>query len=282
MGYGDKLMAIGDAWALHQADPGKRKVAIGNGVILDPQNMDLCWGLDHFLVTPETYDWEHPLWVHSYAGHRPYHDREAMKARLREQGFQVDTNPRLLKTAPNYAFNYNYRPTPAPLRLTPGEQAIAEEWSDRPPFVVLEAFIKKDAPPSKQWPVERFVEVARRLNDRIQVYQIAAPDRAPIGGVEMIRPRSFRGALPYLKAAALYIGPEGGLHHASAAMGTKAVVTFGGFTPPAVTGYDFHANLTGGAERFCGTRYGMCPHCAEHLDAISVDDVLAAADRLIS
>ena len=105
---------------------------------------------------------------------------------------------------------------------------------------------------------------------------------APLGPRKpQIRPRSFRESMAYLKAARLYIGPEGGLHHAAAAVGTRAVVVYGGFTSPLITGYAFQTQLTGGAAEACGTRYGLCPHCREHLDRITVAEVLAAARALL-
>lgn len=281
MSYGDRLMAIGDAWALHQADPQKRRVAIGDGQRLDESQPDLSWGLD-FLATAEDLQLGLDLpWVYSYPHHRPYIDYAAMRTALgwRWHLKHLGLGPtRLLR---HYIYNLAYRPTPAPIRLKPEEEALAAEWSTMP-FVALEPFIKTGAPPSKQWPVERFVEVARTLSREIKVYQISAPDSPALEGIPQIRPRSFRESMAYLKAARLFIGPEGGLHHATAAVGTRAVVVYGGFTSPLITGYAFHTQLTGGAEKACGTRRGMCPHCLKHLEGITVVDVLAAARRQLS
>jgi len=91
---------------------------------------------------------------------------------------------------------------------------------------------------------------------------------------------SFRHALAALSRASLYIGPEGGLHHGAAAVGIPAVVIFGGWIPPQVTGYDDHINLTGGAKNFCGS-LSSCDHCKEALDKISVDEVYSSAMSLI-
>jgi ADP-heptose:LPS heptosyltransferase len=114
------------------------------------------------------------------------------------------------------------------------------------------------------------------------VYQIAPPGRPGLTGFPLIRTNSFREAIAVLKASTLYVGPEGGLHHASAAVGTKAVVVFGGYISPKTTGYDFHECLTGGATRGCGTRRGMCEHCLKHLNRIAPEDVLRAARRLLA
>jgi ADP-heptose:LPS heptosyltransferase len=74
----------------------------------------------------------------------------------------------------------------------------------------------------------------------------------------------------------LYIGPEGGLHHGAAAVGIPAVVLFGGFIPPQVTGYKTHVNLTGGADFFCGSLQA-CKHCAEAMERIKSKHVCDAA-----
>ncbi len=281
MSYGDRLMALGDAWKRYQADPLRRKVAIGDGRQIDGAQADLLWGLD-FLATQADLEAGVPVsWVHSYPHHRPYIDYAAM---LRELGWRRHLRHfgfGLTRLLGHYRYDLSYRPTPAPIRLKPEELTLSEEWSQRP-FVALEPYIKTGAPPSKQWPVERFAEVARELSREIPVYQISAPDSPVLGGLPQIRPRSFRESLAYLHAARLYIGPEGGLHHGAAAVGTRAVVIYGGFTSPLITGYDFQVQLTGGAEYACGTRRGLCPHCAEHLGRISVAEVVGEARKLLA
>jgi len=276
MSYGDRLMALGDAWRQYQADPEKRRVAIGNGRSLDASHPDLSWGLD-FLADEQHLQRGEPVsWVYSYPHHRPYIDYAAMRKALgwRWHLRHIGLGPtRLLG---HYIYQLGYRPSPAPIRLKPEELTLAAEWSAKP-FVAIEPYIKPGAPPSKQWPVERFAEVARELSKEIAVYQISAPDSPVLSGLPQIRPRSFRESMAYLKAARLYIGPEGGLHHASAAVGTRAVVIYGGFTSPLITGYAMHTTLTGGARYACGTRRGLCPHCLEHLQRITVDEVLSAA-----
>jgi hypothetical protein len=57
------------------------------------------------------------------------------------------------------------------------------------------------------------------------------------------------------------------------------VVLFGGFIPPQVTGYPGHVNLTGGAVA-CGSLQ-RCSHCQAAMNAISVDEVHAAALGLL-
>jgi ADP-heptose:LPS heptosyltransferase len=91
--------------------------------------------------------------------------------------------------------------------------------------------------------------------------------------------QNFRHALSMMRRAKLIVTSEGGLHHGAAAMGVPAVVIFGGFIPPQVTGYDMHINLAHGEA--CG-RYTPCQHCKEAMEAISFEQVLGAVERLLN
>lgn len=280
MSYGDRLMAIGDAWKQYSADQQKRKVAIGDGKVIDQSHADLLWGLDFLAEPKDLIAGEQVSWVLSYPHHRPYIDYSTMKRQLGFKRHLQFFGFGLTRLLGHYCYDLGYRPTPAPIRLKPEELSLSQQWAEQP-FVLLEPHIKMGAPPSKQWPVERFAQVAAILSKEIPVYQISAPGSVALPGLPQIRPRSFRESLAYLQAARLYIGPEGGLHHGAAAMGTKAVVIYGGFTSPLITGYDIHVKLTGGATYACGTRRGMCPHCARHLDRIAVSEVLDNARQLL-
>jgi len=83
-----------------------------------------------------------------------------------------------------------------------------------------------------------------------------------------------------LARCSLYIGPEGGLHHGAAAVGTPAVVIFGGYIHPTTTGYAAHVNLFG-ADEACGNTT-ECQHCKLAMDAITVDQVYEAAKGILS
>ncbi|AXQ69203.1 hypothetical protein HOU02_gp522 [Caulobacter phage CcrBL9] len=279
MGIGDKMMAIGDAWKLHQEDPLKRKVAIGDGQIVDPTDNDLLWGLDFVARAGQTN--KDTPWVISHPGTRPYIDYRAMRRELIRQGRRPFKHKKLAAMLGKFIWNMDYRPTPAPIRLTTDEEMIVARWA-KEPFVAIEPYIKASAPVAKQWPIEYMTETVKRLRkEGIKVVQISAGGQPIIPGAVMAATRSYREALAVLKAASLYVGPEGGLHHGSAAMGTKAVVMFGGYISPLTTGYDFHVNLTGGAYEPCGHRDGVCPHCVEAMAQITPDLVIDHSLRLL-
>jgi hypothetical protein len=59
------------------------------------------------------------------------------------------------------------------------------------------------------------------------------------------------------------------------------VVVFGGRTPPEITGYPIHVNLyRADRESPCGM-VARCAHCRRCLDSITVEEVVAAAGRLL-
>jgi hypothetical protein len=302
MGIGDHLMAVGDAWRAHRADPLRRKVALGDGRRLYPPLSLLCHGLE-FLATPDDLLRSTPLnWVANYPGHRPYLAIDAMRAEAIEcdlmywrtrLGFkpplrhllQRQWNRRKVGAIVNrtgrYRFNSSYRPHPAPVQLNTAELKYAAPLAARS-LVVIEPYIKANAPPSKQWPIERFRETAHMLAGHHTVVQLSAPEQPLLDpGIPRLETPSFREALAVLSVAQLYIGPEGGLHHGAAAMGTPSIVIYGGFTSPAILGYEGQIALTGNAGFACGTRFGVCPHCHTALERITVAEVVKQAETLL-
>lgn len=181
-----------------------------------------------------------------------------------------------------WEWNLQFRPTPGELFFSAGELRLAKVTGTG--FVMVEPNVPhwKKVAPNKQWPAERYDEVVRRLKRRgldvVQLVYKGAVHRCP--GVREVTTRDFRHAAAVLARASLFIGPEGGMHHAAAALGRPAVVLFGGFIPPQVTGYEMHTNLTGGAEP-CG-RYEPCDHCRVSMQSIGVDEVMCAADAYLS
>ncbi len=84
-----------------------------------------------------------------------------------------------------------------------------------------------------------------------------------------------------LSHAQAYLGPEGGLHHAAAALRVRAVVIFGSFISPETTGYPFHANCyVADAHAPCG-RWGDCAGCRAAMDAISPELVARTLNHLL-
>jgi hypothetical protein len=259
LGYGDDIMGSGmarGAWAR-----GKR-VAFGDGrrIIWGP------WSEEMFrhnpnVARPGSEGAADIEWINYYKGHRQYNSL---------------ANGR-------WVWNMQFRATPGEIYFSADEAAFAQSSID-PGFVMIEPNVpqQKSVAVNKQWPIDRYQEVADVLVSRGHhvVQPMYTGARYLLRHIHPFKCGSFRNALALLARAALYIGPEGGMHHGAAAVGTPAVVIFGGFIPPQVTGYASHVNLTGGDIVACGS-LTKCEHCARALEAITVEDVVTPALRML-
>jgi ADP-heptose:LPS heptosyltransferase len=163
------------------------------------------------------------------------------------------------------------------LHLTKHERALAAGLAGR---VIVEPGLKAEASPNKDWGWKRWAALSRALLSHGHAVAQVGPAGSPrLPGVELLPTASFREACAVLSVSRLAILPEGGLHHAAAALGTAAIVIFGGYISPRQTGYAHQVSLfTGG--RPCGRR-DRCSHCAEAMKRIPVDEVVARALTLL-
>lgn len=260
MGIGDNLMASGLARGAKERG---KLIAFGDGTkLLWDQFSKAIFQDNPNIATPANMrvtPTRNIEWVPFYKGNRIYNS-----------------------AAPGrWVWNYEFKAKPGELFFSYDERKFSHRYVGNETVVIepnLPAY--KSVSVNKRWPVERYREVARRLireGRRVVQFDYGSGERLP--GVESLQTPSFRHAAAILSRAALYIGPEGGLHHAAAAVNTPAVVLFGGFIPPQVTGYDGHVNLTGGAEA-CGS-WNACEHCRAAMNAISVEEVVGAASQYL-
>lgn len=172
-----------------------------------------------------------------------------------------------------------YQPTASAFVFTDAE------WQASRPAdgaVVIEPNLKGGASPNKDWGRARWQQLVRLAPD-LDWVQLGPAGVPLLKGVRHIETRSFRLAAAMLKRSRAAVLTEGGLHHAAAATSTPAVVIFGGFISPAVTGYATHRNLfTGGAGHPLGCGMRMpCGHCARAMAAITPEQVLAALQDIL-
>lgn len=253
MGLGDQLIASGlarDAWKKRG-----RKVAFGDGnrIIWDKHseeifrnNPNVCFPGNHARHSLE--------WIAFHKGSRGYNS-------------QGDGH---------WIWNMDWRCVPGEIYLTHGE--VAAGLRKGKGFVVIEPNVVrwKGSASNKDWGAGNYQAVADRLLAAgHRVLQFVTDGSPLLAGVKQVKTQTFREAVAMLKNAAAYVGAEGGMHHAAAATGVPGVVLFGGFIPPAVTGYAIHANLAG-SDRFCGS-FAPCEHCRGAMVAITVDRVFDAA-----
>jgi hypothetical protein len=251
MGIGDQLIATG--LARGAAARGKR-IAFGDGKrILWDVWSPMIFQNNPNIAAPGSERAADIEWIHYYKKERWYsrangHDR--------------------------WVFNYDFRATPGELFFDKAERVARND-----DLILIEPNLPNKIPaPNKKWPLERWRRVADELTQAgfcVRQFDYGKPNKVTRG----IHTPTFRHAAALLKSARMAILPEGGLHHAAAAVGCPAVVIFGGYVPPAVLGYDTHINLTGGAKA-CGN-FKPCRHCAEAMDRIKADDVLDACEEIL-
>lgn len=240
------------------ADRGKR-IAFGDGrrIVWDKNSPEIFRKNKNIAIPGSEGDADLE-WIPYYRGHRIYNRQEHGR----------------------WIWNMDFKPIPGEMFFTREERSFAHRI--RPGFVLIEPNVPwmKQVAVNKDWGSAKYQAVADQL--RAAGHRVAqfSYGKVRLSGVEMIRTPDFRLAMACLSRAKLAVLPEGGLHHGAAAMDVKAVVIFGGFIPPSVTGYDSHVNLTGGAEA-CGS-IQRCSHCRSALDAISVDEVMAACNKILT
>ena len=163
------------------------------------------------------------------------------------------------------------------IHLSACERAFGARHAGR---IILEPNLTGKASPNKDWGWKRWTELGRQMLQRGHtVTQLGPPGTPLLPGADLIVTPGFREACAVLAGARLAVLPEGGLHHAAAALGIPAVVIFGGYISPLQTGYAHQISLYTGGEP-CGMR-APCAHCATAMKEIDPGQVLADALTLL-
>ena len=254
MGWGDELMVTGRARVMQERD--RRKVR----VVYERPNR----------------------WFEAY-DHNP---RLAVPS---EQGnFQI-LHPRVnglrpyctAKTPERWGWR-KYQPPVGELYLTASERAFGAHYAGR---ILLEPHIKASASPNKQWGWVRWNKLAWLLTRRgLKVSQIGPAGVPVLEGIEFIDTPGLRHAAAVIATARAAVLPEGGLHHTAAVFGTPAVVIYGGFISPEVTGYAGQTALFAKSDEHplgCGWRL-PCRHCEQAMASIAPETVADELEKLLA
>lgn len=254
MGFGDEIIGSGLA---HGAKAQGKRAAFGDGTKIHWSSWCPEIYYNNPNVAPPGSERDSDLiWIDHYKGKRKYNKL---------------VNGR-------WVWNYDFRVRPGEFFFDPQEINITRSF--KPGFVVVEPNVPwhKQVAPNKDWGEGKYEEVARKLILRgIKVVQFRHKNsRRVIREASIVDIPKFRHVIAGLSQASLYIGPEGGMHHAAAAVGVSAVVLFGGFIPPQVTGYEKHVNLVGNSKEACGN-ITTCAHCRAAMSSIAIEQVEEAA-----
>ena len=167
-----------------------------------------------------------------------------------------------------------FGPEPGEIFFTPAELAFAEPYRGK---VMVEPNGKNIGHRNKQWDWRRWQELADlKIAPMVQCAPLGG---AYLTGVQNVATPSFRHAAAILSVSKAFVGTEGGLHHAAAAVGTPAVVLWSEFIEPSVTGYAMQKNI-----RHAGPACGMrvdCPTCRASMEAITVNEVAEALREVL-
>lgn len=158
-----------------------------------------------------------------------------------------------------------YRPKPGELYFDRTEQAFGARYPGR---IIINPNFKASA--NKDWGNARW-QALIDANPDIRFTQFVYGGKPALRGVEAIQTGDFRLGAAVLGHARAIVTTEGGMHHAAAALGIPAVVIFGAYTAPWITGYDSQVNLYAGGEP-CGNRM-PCQHCRDAMASIRVETV---------
>ena len=274
MGCGDEILVTGEARALQEADPERRRV-----LVVDRHNRPrwhVLWEGNPRIAPPGSErNGERLLRLENAAWTRPYIDWHRMNVEFaavhpgREFTTKKIRDPRL------------------PWRFTNHKAKRGElylERCEKRGYIVIEPLYKIGVSPNREWGFERYQAVVDAL-PRLDWVQLNPNGTRILRGARHLPADHFVKACWLLSGAALYVGPEGGLYHAAAALGVPAVAIFGGFVSPANQGYDDpdYVNLyepMDGASP-CGQRV-PCPHCKEAMAKITPERVIDGIKRLLN
>ena len=245
MGLGDWLIATAEAKELNETTG--QKVKFGDKKLY-------FYDKTIFANNPRiaTID-EDGLWIPNYPCHRPY----ALKT---ENGFMT--------------YNDKFKVTPGEIYFSSDEL----EWLDKQDlpkdFILVEPNVKNKFVHAQNKAWSYWEELLKHNLPWLQVGDYLAKVYT-----KKIITNDFREALLILSKAKLFVGTDGGLHHAAAALGIPAVVIWTGFSSPKHLGYDGHTNIHDGSDP-CGTYHGVCRHCLLKANDISVKQVLDAVNTI--
>lgn len=254
MGVGDEIMVTGEVRKMALAKPGIR-VAVRDARRPDWHRWHPIWQGNPNIARPGT---KYDVTLDNGPGNRPYIVMKGTRAWTWRE----------------------YQPEPGQVFLDERETSYGQLARG---CIVVQPFIKASASPNKRWPLEFWQEL---INERPtwNWVQIGDGTEPKLAGIAFIQTPSFRDACGVLRGAKLLVSQEGGLHHAAAALGVPAVVIFGGFISPRVTGYASQRNLYVENDQHplgCGART-PCFHCHRAMLSIKPSTVLEHMEALFN
>lgn len=243
MGIGDALMAAGEARRLHKSN----KLPV---MIVDPRGRPLrspVWDGVPYIMQARAAGRPFTRLMNC-GGHRPYIAAKSVE--------KWTWRP--------------YKPIPAEVAFTAAEKAFAEPFRG---MVMLEPSVKDIGHRNKDWGPIYWSQLDCLIHGlRIPTVQCGPAGTRPLLYTKFVQTDTFRLAAAVLSVCKAFVGTEGGLMHAAAAVGTPAVIIWSEYISPDITGYPTMRNLRH-AGKPCGRRVD-CEGCRQSLTAITPAMVL--------
>ena len=288
---GDEVLVTGEARYLQQKHGSERKVLVvdqsgaprwhvlweGNPRIFRPKQIGYVRGSKGGRAVYKRPD-DPVIELRNAAGFRPYVDWDRMRrefvALCPSQPFTTKPDKLLHLLGPEGIKNVPWRFTGYPARR--GELFLKRR--ERHGHAIIEPF-NKPVSPNRDWGWQRYQAVVD-ATPSVSWMQINPEGSRLLRKVRHEPAATFAVACEILSGASLYLGPEGGLYHAAAALGIPAVAIFGGYIPLS-QGYDdmtnFYEDMDGDSP--CGQRV-PCAHCQKAMELITVERVVEAVERM--
>ena len=267
MGVGDALMAVGEVRELRQGKP-QAKFIIGDG---KKSYWNEVFDNNPYIISEsDAKNHSEIIWIKNYEGNRPYRNYD--------------------ENLPKNKYNWiKYKPKKGEFFFSKEETNFAKQILstirkkiETKKLIFIEPHVKKRLGyENRDWGFDKWKKVVAELNNYYEFIQITYLGRQPIKGCINLDGLNFRSSAAILSMCDLFIGSEGGMHHAAAATNKKAVVIWGGHISPDITGYNFHTNLYNKHPMSpCGSKF-ICDHCQEGLKKISVTEVVKAIKNIL-
>ena len=149
-------------------------------------------------------------------------------------------------------------------------------------FMVIEPMAKVSWTPNKFYPFAKWQKVVDALADKMPVVQIGE-DNSPLlnNAIDLTGKTNFKEAAGIIKKAKLFLGTEGGLTHASVAMNTKAIVVITGWQPKEMIAYPQNLNIYIGKHNPCGL-LAECTECKSDAENHDETEIIKTALQYLS
>lgn len=133
---------------------------------------------------------------------------------------------------------------------------------------------------NKEWFPDRFQAVVDALAGEFTFVQIGLPADPPLARVIDQRGTGIRQSAAIVASSEVFVGLVSFFMHMAKAVGTPAVIVYGGREHPSQSGYPENANLFTPLECAPCWLWSRCPYDRECMRRIQTTDVSAAVRRL--